>query len=190
MKEKYAPSETVSKDSSGSGPALGHAGRVIFFNSKPAEEIGFEKIEKQQAELQNLRIVILDDMFVGGSGEPEPHQSIADTCPNVTQLDLSRNLFETLGEITSICEQLLKLRSLTIEYGCSEIQSRCNTGADWVYSGNRLRNHSGSDERTIPTDDHQSSLERIQSLSVNDLALQPQQVNSSFFCRGIAKNHY
>lgn len=93
---------------------------VIRISGKEAEEVGFEKIARQQAQLQNLRIVVLDDLLVKAYDEknttPDDNlDRIWETCPNVTDLDLGRNLFETLSEISDICDRLPKLKFLRLE---------------------------------------------------------------------------
>jgi hypothetical protein len=103
--------------------------RPIRFSGKEAEEVGFDKIRKQLANLQELRIVILDGLCMSRpSATLKARQSltkedawpmnltdIKDTSPKVIELDLSRNLFEEWREIASICAQLDRLRSLRVE---------------------------------------------------------------------------
>lgn len=96
----------------------------IRISGKEVEEVGFDKIRKQLAELSELKIVILDGLCMdrsiarlqdGVDTWPAGLTDIKDTCPKVYELDLSRNLFEEWREIASICEQLDKLRSLRVE---------------------------------------------------------------------------
>ncbi|OCK78795.1 RNI-like protein [Lepidopterella palustris CBS 459.81] len=103
--------------------------KPIRISGKEVEEVGFDKIRKQLADLQELRIVILDGMRMSrpiatlkerqGSAVdtawPENLTDIKETCPNIVELDLSRNLFEEWREIASICEQLEKLKSLRVD---------------------------------------------------------------------------
>jgi hypothetical protein len=49
------------------------------------------------------------------SPKPPSLSDIRDVCPRITELDLSRNLFEDWAEIVSICEQLDNLRSLRVD---------------------------------------------------------------------------
>lgn len=99
----------------------------IRFNGKIAEEVGFDKIRKQLAQLEELRFVILDGLRMW---RPEVRQStrakdelswprgasdIQDACPKTYELDLSRNLFEEWREVAAICEQLDRLRSLRVD---------------------------------------------------------------------------
>src|SRR5690242_5230897 len=90
----------------------------IRFNGKVAEEVGFDKIRKQLAQLEELKFVILDGLRMW---RPEVRQSlrtdgqldwsygaadIKNACPKTYELDLSRNLFEEWREVAAICEQL------------------------------------------------------------------------------------
>lgn len=99
----------------------------IRFNGKVAEEVGFDKIRKQLAQLEELRFVILDGLRMW---RPEVRQSsrtddqlewpqgttdIRTACPKTYELDLSRNLLEEWREVAAICEQLDRLRSLRVD---------------------------------------------------------------------------
>jgi len=93
---------------------------VIRISGKEAEKVGFEKIARQQAQLQNLRIVVLDDLLVKAYDKrnttlEDNLEKISETCPNITDLDLGRNLFETLSEISDICNRLPQLKFLRLE---------------------------------------------------------------------------
>jgi hypothetical protein len=101
----------------------------IRFSGKEAEEVGFDKIRKQLANLHELRIVILDGLCMSrpiarqreqkNAGEPlvwpDNLTDIKDACPKTIELDLSRNLFEEWREIASVCEQLDRLTSLRVD---------------------------------------------------------------------------
>ncbi|KAJ4380494.1 hypothetical protein N0V86_003849 [Didymella sp. IMI 355093] len=99
----------------------------IRFNGKVAEEVGFDKIRKRLAQLEELKYVILDGLrmwrpevrqIARSNGElewPQGHVDIKDACPKTYELDLSRNLFEDWREIAAICEQLDRLRSLRVD---------------------------------------------------------------------------
>lgn len=89
------------------------------------EEVGFDKIRKQLAELSELKIVILDGLCMespgvrlkaGEEGWMPGSTDVKDACPKAMELDLSRNLFEEWREVASICEQLDRLWSLRVEY--------------------------------------------------------------------------
>lgn len=95
-----------------------------MFNGKVAEEIGFDKIRKQLAELQELNIVLLDGLLVGGvlGGGVGAEQrdaacrEIEQVCPKITELDLSRNLLGGWGEVADICARLKRLGVLKLRY--------------------------------------------------------------------------
>jgi hypothetical protein len=96
--------------------------KPILFNGKLAEEIGFDKIRAQLAQLSELKIIILDGLYIHrpearGSGwvEGGEKRDVWEACPKAMELDLSRNLFEEWREVAGICEQLEELRSLRIE---------------------------------------------------------------------------
>jgi hypothetical protein len=96
--------------------------KPILFNGKLAEEIGFDKIRKQLAQLSELKIIILDGLYMHrpearGNGwvEGGGKKDVTDACPKALELDLSRNLFEEWREVAAICEQLSDLRSLRVE---------------------------------------------------------------------------
>lgn len=103
----------------------------ITISGKEVEEVGFDKIRRQLADLQELRIVLLDGHCIGQQESPSPEQPLADdpsigpsfiedsrhikeVCPKVTELDLSRNLLETWSEVAHICHQLTKLKILRV----------------------------------------------------------------------------
>ena len=99
----------------------------IRFNGKIAEEVGFDKIKKQLAQLEELKYVILDGMRMcrpevrqssrtdDDSEWPHDAADIVSTCPKTYELDLSRNLFEEWREVAAICEQLDRLRILRVD---------------------------------------------------------------------------
>lgn len=116
MRSKYASVEATNTDDRS----------VIRISGKEAEEVGFEKIARQQAQLQNLKIAVLDGLLIRSSSEEISRrnsiinvnraESIEETCPNIRELDLGRNLFESIEEIASICAELDILLSLKLEY--------------------------------------------------------------------------
>ncbi|KAF2094874.1 hypothetical protein NA57DRAFT_80044 [Rhizodiscina lignyota] len=106
---------------------------AIQISGKEVEEVGFDKIRRRLADLEELRVVLLDGLAVhrpltevferawnswapGSVRDPleQPGRptDVRDTCPKVLELDLSRNLFERWAEIASVCEELPDLRSL------------------------------------------------------------------------------
>jgi hypothetical protein len=107
-----------------------HPPRQIKFSGKVAEEVGFEKVRRKQAQLNELQFVILDGVQVAsarvptGVGEGKDGQkSIGQVCPKVRELDLSRNLFDRFGPVVEICSELPLLRNLRVKCVCSYVQN-------------------------------------------------------------------
>ncbi|EEH08077.1 tubulin-specific chaperone E [Histoplasma capsulatum G186AR] len=96
--------------------------KPIEISGKIVEEVGFEKIRRLLAELQELRIVLLDGMRVygvlAGEGSREEYENelkiIARTCPKIVELDLSRNVLRRWTDVAAICEQLKLLKILKL----------------------------------------------------------------------------
>lgn len=109
VKDKYA--SEYGGDGRG---AAGAAVAQIVISGKVAEEVGFEKIRRQQAQIQDLKFAILDGQRMA-SARDEGEPGIEETCPSITQLDLSRNLFEGLRPIVEVCRELPKLENLSIK---------------------------------------------------------------------------
>ncbi|KFY91082.1 hypothetical protein V498_05671 [Pseudogymnoascus sp. VKM F-4517 (FW-2822)] len=86
--------------------------KEIEISGKVVYEVGFDKIRKQMAQLDELKIVLVDGMRIV-KAETEG-KGIRDTCPVITELDLSRNLFQSCREIIQICAQLDCLKSLRL----------------------------------------------------------------------------
>lgn len=104
---------------------LARINQPIRISGKEVEEVGFDKIRKQLAQLSELKIVILDGLCMersiarsteGSDGWPEGLTDVKEASPKAIELDLSRNLFEEWREVASICEQLEKLKTLRVEY--------------------------------------------------------------------------
>ena len=119
LRQKYAPEpEDLNSDGSLSSETIEISGKVV-------EEIGFEKIRRQLATLQELRIILLDGSCLAGlgsrpwSGDYEDWllqvQKTQEVCPRVTELDLSRNLLESWLDIAGICNALERLKSLKLK---------------------------------------------------------------------------
>ncbi|KAH7034892.1 uncharacterized protein B0I36DRAFT_360354 [Microdochium trichocladiopsis] len=98
---------------------------VIKFSGKVAEEVGFAKTRRKQANLGELRVAILDGERIASAYDPgngDEHEagkshgsvSISQTCPKVRDLDLSRNLLRRIGDVVGICSELPALRTLRL----------------------------------------------------------------------------
>ena len=75
------------------------------------EEVGFEKIRQQLAELQELRVVVLDGACIAAVESDLEKQNL-----KILELDVSRNLMEDWREIIALCKSLCCLTSLKLEY--------------------------------------------------------------------------
>ncbi|CAI7637307.1 unnamed protein product [Penicillium pancosmium] len=122
LREKYA-SESEQELPQKGNPDGPSSKKLIEISGKVVEEVGFDKIRKQLAELQELRIVLLDGLQIAGvlSSYDQPDdqvdqsvESIAATCPQITELDLSRSLLTSWRNVWQICSQLRKLRKLKV----------------------------------------------------------------------------
>ncbi|KAG5981538.1 hypothetical protein E4U55_002842 [Claviceps digitariae] len=107
LREKYLGGDDQSSQEK-NGPQIRISG------TKVAEEVGFDKIWKRLAQVEDLRTVIVDGLRVAVA-KTEAEESIAASCPSIVHLDLSRNLFETIGPVVDICSELRGLRKLSID---------------------------------------------------------------------------
>lgn len=123
LREKYASEyeQELAKNASPDGSA---AQKAIKVSGKVVEEVGFDKIRKQLAELQELRIVLLDGLRIAGvlSSYDQPAdqagesaREIAATCPKIIELDLSRSLLNRWSDVWEICNQLKLLKRLKMK---------------------------------------------------------------------------
>ncbi|EHL01251.1 putative Tubulin-specific chaperone E [Glarea lozoyensis 74030] len=102
VREKYAPPD----------PDVPTTEHVI--SGKVAEEIGFDKIRRQQAQLHRLTVVLVDGLRINTAEKTDSF--IKKTCPRVSELDLSRNLFEDFETVLRICGELDSLTTLRINW--------------------------------------------------------------------------
>ncbi|KAI9370836.1 hypothetical protein BJX61DRAFT_544241 [Aspergillus egyptiacus] len=123
LREKYASEfEQSLARQAGPNAGAGTAEKPIQFNGKIAEEVGFDKIRKQLAELAELKVVLLDGLRVAGvlaqqatrDQVEEARKEIEKTCPKITELDLSRNLLTSFLDVADICRPLERLKHLKL----------------------------------------------------------------------------
>jgi tubulin-specific chaperone E len=91
------------------------ASAQIRFSTKVAEEVGFEKIRRRQADLAELKFAILDSTRIDDRVYERQDERINELCPKITELDLSRNLFTKVGTVVRICSELPGLRNLRLK---------------------------------------------------------------------------
>ena len=123
LHEKYA-SEYEQEQTQSAPSNANSAQKAIEISGKVVEEVGFDKIRKQLAELQELQIVLLDGLRISGvlSSYDQPEDQvrelasqIAATCPKIIELDLSRSLLSRWSDVWNICNQLKQLKRLRLE---------------------------------------------------------------------------
>ncbi|KAJ5230724.1 hypothetical protein N7489_011432 [Penicillium chrysogenum] len=123
LREKYASESENNLTGNTLDRGATVQGKAIQISGKVVEEVGFDKIRKQLAELQELRIVLLDGLRVVGVlasydqdqvSHSEAAQKIGETCPKITELDLSRSLLSRWRDVWDICNQLKHLKRLKL----------------------------------------------------------------------------
>lgn len=127
LQNKYASESSTSTTADSHGK---NSEKPIEISGKVVEEVGFEKIRQQLARLHELQIILLDGLRIAGvlsdaKAQQWPRwleelERIEESCPEITDLDLSRNLIETWAEIEGVCTALPKLKSLRIKWVHSE----------------------------------------------------------------------
>ncbi|XP_075388310.1 tubulin-specific chaperone E isoform X1 [Tenrec ecaudatus] len=85
--------------------------KIITIGNKPVETIGFDSIVKQQSQLSKLQEISLRNCAVNSAGEKG---GIAEICPNIRKVDLSRNLLSSWDEVIHIADQLKQLDVLNL----------------------------------------------------------------------------
>ena len=110
------------------------AKKKIQISGKTVEEVGFDKINRQLAALQELKIVVLDSLCIAGVNDfpQEAEENATDPTQlsarwsfveglksnnlSIVELDLSRNLLETWIDVIGICGALKYLAALELKY--------------------------------------------------------------------------
>nr|CAD7204668.1 unnamed protein product [Timema douglasi] len=85
--------------------------------AKFIEMVGFEKVNKQQSQFHQLTVVCVRDHLVNGPG---PAGALQALCPDVTELDISRNLLNSWHAVAQIAAQLKRLQHLNVRRGKDE----------------------------------------------------------------------
>ncbi|KAK5947179.1 hypothetical protein PMZ80_001326 [Knufia obscura] len=95
---------------------------VVVISGKVAEEVGFDKIAREQSQLAELRVVLVDQFVVNGitprgsapDSLPDAQNELSAMCPNITELDLGWNTIEHWSQAAEICAALPKLTTLRL----------------------------------------------------------------------------
>lgn len=80
-------------------------------NAPFLEMVGFSKVNRKQSKFDELKIVWLREQCVSHAGEPG---ELEELCPNLEELDLSRNLINSWKMVADICSQLCSLMRLNV----------------------------------------------------------------------------
>ncbi|XP_051023806.1 tubulin-specific chaperone E [Acomys russatus] len=83
----------------------------LKLGSKQVQTVGFDHITKKQSQLRALQDISLWKCAVSCAGE---QGRIAEACPNIRVIDLSKNLLSTWDEVVLIAEQLKDLEALNL----------------------------------------------------------------------------
>ncbi|XP_001368852.2 tubulin-specific chaperone E isoform X1 [Monodelphis domestica] len=84
---------------------------MIVIGNKTVETVGFDSIKKLQSQLNKLQEVSVWGSAVCCAGD---RGKIAQTCPNIKRIDLSKNLLSEWDEVTLIADQLKYLGVLNL----------------------------------------------------------------------------
>lgn len=76
------------------------------------EMVGFSKVNKKQSNFHRLEIACLREEGISGAGKPD---ELKDLCPNLRELDISRNLLNSWTIVADICCQLSFLFNLNVD---------------------------------------------------------------------------
>uniref|UniRef100_A0A8D0MZL9 Tubulin-specific chaperone E n=1 Tax=Sus scrofa TaxID=9823 RepID=A0A8D0MZL9_PIG len=85
--------------------------QTVIIGNKPVETIGFDSVVKQQSQLSKLQEVSLRNCAVNGAGDK---RGIAQACPNIRSIDLSKNLLSSWDDVIAIADQLKHLEVLNL----------------------------------------------------------------------------
>lgn len=80
-------------------------------NAPFLEMVGFSKVNKKQSTFNQLRVVSLREQLVSNAGAPG---ELAELCPNIEELDISKSLINSWSVIIDIGVELQKLIRLDL----------------------------------------------------------------------------
>ncbi|KAM9316716.1 tubulin-specific chaperone E [Gastrophryne carolinensis] len=84
---------------------------TLLIGKKTVECIGFESVQEEQSQLNTLSDISLRECEVSNAGQQD---EIIQTCPNISILNLSKNLLSSWESVADIARQLKKLTSLDL----------------------------------------------------------------------------
>ncbi|KAH0951299.1 hypothetical protein HN011_002077 [Eciton burchellii] len=80
-------------------------------NAPFLELVGFSKVNKKQSKFDELKIIWLREQYVSSAGKLDELKKL---CPNVEELDISKNLINSWKIVIEICSQLHLLVRLNV----------------------------------------------------------------------------
>ncbi|XP_072265304.1 tubulin-specific chaperone E [Pyxicephalus adspersus] len=83
----------------------------IVVGKKHVELVGFESIQEEQSQLSTLSDISLRECEVSNAGQK---REIQESCPNISVLNLSKNLLSSWDDVAEIACQLKKLKVLDL----------------------------------------------------------------------------
>ncbi|CAO3577068.1 unnamed protein product [Absidia cylindrospora] len=86
---------------------------ALYLSGKEVENVGFDKIQKEQSQLSDLKVVGLSDMNIVTDGED---QAITKANLSIEDIDLSKNLINDWTTVASITSQLPCLSMLRLNH--------------------------------------------------------------------------
>uniref|UniRef100_A0A2K5YA57 Tubulin-specific chaperone E n=1 Tax=Mandrillus leucophaeus TaxID=9568 RepID=A0A2K5YA57_MANLE len=99
------------------GPEEDRKEQIVTLGNKPVETVGFDSLMKQQSQLSKLQEVSLRNCAVSCAGEKG---GVAEACPNIRRVDLSKNLLSSWDEVIHIADQLRHLEVLNLSISEAE----------------------------------------------------------------------
>ena len=192
LRFKYAAEDVNSSTSTASKHCHGSSlpnGNVIEISGKVVEEVGFKQIRQHQAALQNLRIVLLDGLRISGItlGREDPaatsaaQEAVAQTCPELVELDLGWNLLETWTAVAEICLPLKNIKVLKVRYGFETCAKPPKSSLSKVFNTNTKNSGLRLRQFDLPRDlEEKQPFRNVVELHINENLLQPEHVGIIF----------
>ncbi|XP_053155766.1 tubulin-specific chaperone E isoform X2 [Hemicordylus capensis] len=104
VKKKYGFSE----DDQGADSGME---TLLVIGTKTVETVGFDSIKEKQKQLNKLSDVSVDECAVSFAGEED---EIRRACPNITRINLAKNLLSSWKEVVNIACQVENLETLNL----------------------------------------------------------------------------